>query len=44
MLVSKLILCLFIGTDAEDILMHAFKTFDSDAKGFLNRNRYISCR
>ncbi|CAF4905937.1 unnamed protein product, partial [Rotaria socialis] len=26
------------GTDAEDILMHAFKTFDADAKGSLNRN------
>jgi Ca2+-binding EF-hand superfamily protein len=27
----------YLGTDAEDILMKAFKTFDDDAKGFLNR-------
>ncbi|CAF2899438.1 unnamed protein product [Rotaria sp. Silwood2] len=26
------------GTDAEDILMHAFKTFDEEGKGFLNRD------
>ena len=28
-----------LGTDAEDILMHAFKTFDHDGKGFLNRDK-----
>lgn len=29
----------FQGTDAEDILMTAFKTFDDDSKGLLNRDR-----
>ena len=29
----------FLGTDAEDILMSAFKTFDGDAKGSLNRDQ-----
>jgi Ca2+-binding EF-hand superfamily protein len=28
-----------LGTDAEDILMNAFKTFDQDAKGLLNRDK-----
>ena len=28
-----------LGTDAEDILMGAFKTFDADAKGSLNRDK-----
>jgi Ca2+-binding EF-hand superfamily protein len=27
-----------LGTDAEDILMNAFKTFDQDGKGHLNRD------
>lgn len=28
-----------LGTDAEDILMNGFKTFDADAKGFLHRDK-----
>jgi Ca2+-binding EF-hand superfamily protein len=28
-----------LGTDAEDILMNAFKIFDADTKGFLNRDK-----
>ena len=32
-------LLLILGTDAEDILMNAFKTFDDDGKGFLNRDK-----
>jgi hypothetical protein len=28
-----------LGTDAESVLMNAFKTFDEEAKGFLNREK-----
>jgi Ca2+-binding EF-hand superfamily protein len=30
---------LILGTDAEDILMNAFKTFDGDSKGFIHRDK-----
>jgi Ca2+-binding EF-hand superfamily protein len=36
---SSLLFITILGTDAEDILMHAFKTFDADAKGFLHRDK-----
>lgn len=30
---------MFLGTDAEDVLMNAFKTFDAEGKGFLHRDK-----
>ena len=30
---------IILGTDAEDILMNAFKAFDENAYGFLNRDK-----
>jgi Ca2+-binding EF-hand superfamily protein len=28
-----------LGTDDESVLMNAFKTFDEEAKGFINRDK-----